>query len=393
MPNPGYNIASALDVAGIDNFILHGYMIGIATHVINYIPVYDVIFSDGELIEDLTTILHCPKGLMFLSYEGKWAFIVKNNYCGTLSPNESIEYLSFLKREHQDDIKGLVLTEGKISEISYVELIAFLEEQKMWSPIEIPMSMLEPAPPSIEVSNLVVRPEAVDPGERVVITVDVYNSSDTLQSRPITLQIDGVPEARAYAVLDGGEKETVVFYVIKEDRQTYHIDIEGLQGEFRVKGLGILVAAGCAFIVAVYFLNKYMKKWRLLRIAVKKIAAGLITLFLVMTMLFVLLHTVPGGDPVDRLLPFADQVYKDRIRAYWGYDKPLLYQYTLYMKKVFTFNFEILPGWVNASDVIVYVLPITILLFGTATLISYGLGTLLGKIFKNDPSELLRRVW
>ncbi|MBU7016299.1 MAG: ABC transporter permease [Theionarchaea archaeon] len=374
----GYNIASVLDVAGIDNFILDGYMIGAATHVINYIPVNDVIFSDGELIEDLTTILYCPKGFMFLSYQEKWAFIVKNNYFGTLSPSESIEYLSFLKKQHQDDIKGLVLMDERISEISYEELIASLKEQETWNPIEIPMNILEPHSTDIEVSNLVVSPEAVDPGERVIITIDVHNRGNTLQSTPITLQINQVPEARVYAVLDSGEKETIVFAVIKEKRQTYHIDIEGLESEFRVKGFGILVLVGCAFIIAAYFLNRYMKKWRLLRIAVKKIAAGLITLFLVMTMLFVLLHAVPGGDPVDRLLPFSDQVFKDRIRAYWGYDKPILYQYAVYMKKVFTFNFEILPGWANASDVIMYVLPITILLFGTATLISYGLGTLLG---------------
>lgn len=374
----GYNIASVLDVAGIDNYILHGYEIGYSTHVINYVPGYDVVFTDGELVEDLTTILYCPKNFMFLSHE-KWAFIVKNSYSGTLSPEKAKEYLSFLREQHHDDIKGLSLTDGTVLDISYEELIRFLDaEQEKWVTIDIPMTVLPSKPHQFTVENLTIQPEAVDPGTPVGVSVDVTNTGTQIRCEPVELLINRIPEARTYVTLKGGETTTVWFVIIKEERQIYHVDVEGLTGEFTVKGLGTLIIVIGALIAGTYFLIRFMKKSRLLRIAVKKVIAGFITIVLVMTMLFVLLRTVPGGDAVDRMYPFIQEVYKERVRTYWGLDKPIFYQYYLFMKKTFTFNFEVLPNWINASDVILYVLPFTLLLFGTAAVISYVVGALLG---------------
>ncbi|MGD2247237.1 MAG: ABC transporter permease [Candidatus Methanofastidiosia archaeon] len=109
----------------------------------------------------------------------------------------------------------------------------------------------------------------------------------------------------------------------------------------------------------------------------------IITIFLVMSILFILLHSVPGGDPVTRLFPFASGEQKDQIREMWGLTRPLYHQYLIYMKKVFTFDYRILYAQEHdALDYLLFYLPYTILLFGTATILSYGIGAFLGvKLF------------
>lgn len=148
---------------------------------------------------------------------------------------------------------------------------------------------------------------------------------------------------------------------------------------FHVKGFFTLIVLVCVFIFAVYLINKFMKKSRLLRIAVKKVVGGVITLFLVMSILFVLVHIVPGGDPVDRIFFFADEQEKEYLRDSWGLNKPVAHQYYIYMTRLFTFNFELFEGMEHdAFNVILFLLPFTLLLFGTATIISYVTGTLMG---------------
>jgi peptide/nickel transport system permease protein len=112
---------------------------------------------------------------------------------------------------------------------------------------------------------------------------------------------------------------------------------------------------------------------------VKKIAGAFITLFLVMSILFLLLHVLPGGDIATRLDPFGSAREKALIRQQWGLYRPLYEQYAIYMKKVFTGDYVVLRGEeVDSMDVLFIFLPYTILLFGTATIISYAIGTFLG---------------
>ena len=104
-----------------------------------------------------------------------------------------------------------------------------------------------------------------------------------------------------------------------------------------------------------------------------------ITIFLVMSVLFILLHSIPGGDPVTRMFPFAPGEIKEQIREEWGLNKPFFEQYVIYMKKVFTLDYTLLDDpETNALKWLMYFLPYTLLLFGTATIISYATGTVLG---------------
>ncbi|MGC1121692.1 MAG: ABC transporter permease [Candidatus Methanofastidiosia archaeon] len=118
---------------------------------------------------------------------------------------------------------------------------------------------------------------------------------------------------------------------------------------------------------------------RLLIFAGKKAIGSLITIFLIMTIVFILMNSVPGGDPVLRRYGLASKEVQDQIREAWGLTKPLYERYVLYMKRVFTFNYELYVNQEStATDLLLPLLPYTLLLFGTATILTYVLGTFVG---------------
>ncbi len=122
-----------------------------------------------------------------------------------------------------------------------------------------------------------------------------------------------------------------------------------------------------------------MKRSKVLIFFVKKIIGAVITIFLVMSILFVLLNSVAGGDMVTRLHPFASAEEKTMLRELWGLDRPLFEQYVIFMKKVFTLDYRLTPDQETTSmDELLFFFPYTILLFGTATITAYVIGIFLG---------------
>ncbi|MBU7037052.1 MAG: ABC transporter permease [Theionarchaea archaeon] len=118
---------------------------------------------------------------------------------------------------------------------------------------------------------------------------------------------------------------------------------------------------------------------RLLVFAGKKAAGSLITIFLIMTIVFILMNSVPGGDPVLRRYGLASKEVQDQIREAWGLTRPLYERYILYMKNVFTFNYTLYEDQeYTAVDLLLPLLPYTLLLFGTSTILTYVLGTVVG---------------
>jgi peptide/nickel transport system permease protein len=112
---------------------------------------------------------------------------------------------------------------------------------------------------------------------------------------------------------------------------------------------------------------------------IKKILGAVITIFLVMSLLFILLHSVAGGDMVTRMLPFGSAEEKAQLRSLWGLDKPLIEQYGIFMRKVFTLNYRLTQDQETTSlDELLFFLPYTVILFGTATITSYVIGIFLG---------------
>ncbi len=122
-----------------------------------------------------------------------------------------------------------------------------------------------------------------------------------------------------------------------------------------------------------------MKRFRIPIFLTKKIIGAVITIFMVMSILFLLLSSVPGGDMVTRMCPFCGEETKTQLRELWGLDKPLWEQYLVFMKKVFTLDYRLVPDQeITSLDELRFYLPYTLLLFGTATIISYVIGIFLG---------------
>ncbi len=65
----------------------------------------------------------------------------------------------------------------------------------------------------------------------------------------------------------------------------------------------------------------------------KRIVLMLLSLFIIMTLLFVLIRMLP--NQVEAVQGGYDQALKD-MREAWGYNKPLLVQYGIFLKNVFT---------------------------------------------------------
>ncbi len=69
----------------------------------------------------------------------------------------------------------------------------------------------------------------------------------------------------------------------------------------------------------------------------KRIVSAVITIFLISTLTFIMMHSIPGG-PFTRERPVPDEILRSLNEKY-NLDAPLYEQYFDYMKGVVTFNF------------------------------------------------------
>ena len=107
-----------------------------------------------------------------------------------------------------------------------------------------------------------------------------------------------------------------------------------------------------------------------------------LTLFLIITLTFFLVNAQPGDYASFYVLnPDLPPNVKDEIRAAFGLDKPLWQQYLIHLKNTFTGNFGVSFGHFPRPvlDVLGERLPRTLMLFLTATTISFYIGFFLGK--------------
>jgi oligopeptide transport system permease protein len=65
---------------------------------------------------------------------------------------------------------------------------------------------------------------------------------------------------------------------------------------------------------------------------IKRVVSGIITLWAVITITFVLIHSIPGG-PFDKEKQLPKEV-KEQIEKAYNLDKPLWWQYQDYLKKL-----------------------------------------------------------
>ena len=130
------------------------------------------------------------------------------------------------------------------------------------------------------------------------------------------------------------------------------------------------------------------------RYVMGRLAQAVPLLFVVMTVNFVLIHSAPG-DPVDLLIGEggADQELIDHIRAEFGLDRPLHVQFFSYVGNVLQLNLGYsLRYRQDVFDLILDRLPASILLMGTAFVLSAAVGILLGLYAGTRKDSLADRI-
>jgi peptide/nickel transport system permease protein len=105
-----------------------------------------------------------------------------------------------------------------------------------------------------------------------------------------------------------------------------------------------------------------------------------VTLLIILTLIFVMFESLPA-KPQDLLAlnPNIKPSQKESLIHFYGFDRPIQERYVKYMTNMLTFNFGIsFSRAVPVMDLLSDRIPRTLLLFGAATIISYGIGIYLG---------------
>ena len=119
------------------------------------------------------------------------------------------------------------------------------------------------------------------------------------------------------------------------------------------------------------------------RYIVNRVLQIFITLFLFLTLVFFVVNAQPGDvSNFYALNPDLPPDARERLRSLFGVDEPLWKQYLIYLTNTatgdFGVSFSLYPR--KVSDIIKERLPRTLVLFMTATVISFYMGFGLGKI-------------
>ncbi|HJU74661.1 MAG TPA: ABC transporter permease [Gemmatimonadaceae bacterium] len=114
----------------------------------------------------------------------------------------------------------------------------------------------------------------------------------------------------------------------------------------------------------------------------RRTLGAIVIAFLVATLSFVLVHAAPGAPfAALREDPRVTPEMADRIRAQYGLDRPLGDQYLLYMGRLVRGDFgESFQQRRPVRAVLADALPKTLLLMGTAIVVAFALGVLLGAV-------------
>lgn len=119
----------------------------------------------------------------------------------------------------------------------------------------------------------------------------------------------------------------------------------------------------------------------MLRYIVKRLAVGLVTLFLLATITFFLMHIIPGS-------PFAGESTKlpakvlERLYEKYGLDKPIMEQYVIYMKNAVRgdFGVSIYRKGKSIDKIIAGGLPYTARLGAVSVCVALVMGIFLGTV-------------
>ena len=129
----------------------------------------------------------------------------------------------------------------------------------------------------------------------------------------------------------------------------------------------------------------------MLAFILRRLAAGIPTLFIIVTLAFFLIRAVPGG-PFDLERPL-DPAVLENLRRVYGLDQPLGQQYLAYLKALLTGDFG--PSFVikdfSVAEVFARGLPVSMRIGGLALALATLVGVTLGVIAalrQNRPADL-----
>jgi hypothetical protein len=89
------------------------------------------------------------------------------------------------------------------------------------------------APPTeIQLSNLIISPDVINPGTEVSISATAKNKSNAVLSATIELYIGGVLMAQKTVTLDPGQSQVVAFTFTPTQVGSYNVSVDGLTGSF-----------------------------------------------------------------------------------------------------------------------------------------------------------------
>jgi pimeloyl-ACP methyl ester carboxylesterase len=91
-----------------------------------------------------------------------------------------------------------------------------------------------PRPAQFELSDLVISPAEVISGEEVTVTTKVSNTGGVVGTYTATLKIDGVEVETKEVTIEAGDTTTLVFTLVEDTPESYHIELDGLSGTLEV---------------------------------------------------------------------------------------------------------------------------------------------------------------
>ena len=126
----------------------------------------------------------------------------------------------------------------------------------------------------------------------------------------------------------------------------------------------------------------------------KRLIEGTITLWLITLAVFFLLR-LGGSNPIEYMLPpEATQADIDKLTEAYGFDKPLIYQYWIFNKKLLRGDLGNALAWDRRPtvEVVGERVPATLQLTSAAMIIAVVFGVIMGAISASRPDSLFDRV-
>ena len=106
-----------------------------------------------------------------------------------------------------------------------------------------------PVPAEFVLSDLVVFPNEINPGDQLTVTVEIENIGQESGSYKVMLSLDGVVKDSDSVTLDGGESTSISFGLSSEDEGDHVIEVDGLSSSFTVTELPVTPDYTMAYVL------------------------------------------------------------------------------------------------------------------------------------------------